>query len=387
MPTNATTTTTDSSNSNKPETKQDNTPADATSSSSSLPAVDPTADPYASLSTTSVPRLVTGWIDVHAHFYPPTSTDAVNKRWRSFRDYLFMTPTPPVWNAEATLRYMDAAGIQMQLLSNIPKTLELLRQSNDYGAEVVGRYPTRFGLLAALPTDDCEAGLAELKRVNNSNTQHKPDGYAVTTHYNNHYLSDPLLTPLWTELNNRSALVFIHPDAYSPPSLGRPSPVIEVAFDTTRTLVDMLYTGWFRRYPNIRVVVAHCGACLPALAGRLQLLGCEQWVPNPERLTSEEIEQTLAGLYVDTAAMGSAHSIKPVLEMTSAGHVCYGSDCGVPCTTSATMTRNLELLLASDAMRKEEIDAIGTNVLKLLPSVVARLKPKEDEEKANGKER
>jgi hypothetical protein len=27
--------------------------------------------------------------------------------------------------------------------------------------------------------------------------------------------------------------------------------LIEVAFDTARTVVDMLYSGWFRRYPNI----------------------------------------------------------------------------------------------------------------------------------------
>jgi hypothetical protein len=36
--------------------------------------------------------------------------------------------------------YMDRAGIQMQLLSNLPKTLEKLRASNDYGASLVTQY-------------------------------------------------------------------------------------------------------------------------------------------------------------------------------------------------------------------------------------------------------
>ena len=350
------------------------TSASQSAPDTSLPPVDPAADPFASLSIDDVPRLVDGWIDVHAHFSPPTSTEQTNARWQSMRDALFLTPTPPLWSVDATLRYMDAAGIQLQLLSNIPKQADALHASNDFGASVVARHPSRFGLLAALPTDDCTAALAEAHRA--ADSLHA-DGYAVTTCYNGVYLGDERLNDLWAELDARCALVFVHPDAYAPPSLGRPSPLVEVAFDTTRTLVDMLYAGWFRRYRNIRLVVAHCGACLPALSGRLQLLGCEEWIPNPQRLTPDEMRETLRGLYVDTAAMGSAHSIRPVLEMTEAAHVCYGSDCGVPCTTSRTMTRNLQLLLQSEAMSKEEIQAIGRNVLKLVPSVAARLKNSE----------
>ena len=352
-----------------PAAAQNNT-NNNTTDDSSLPAIDAAADPFASLSTANVPRLVNGWIDVHAHFSPPTTTEQVNQRWKAMRDGLFLTPTPPLWSVDSTLRYMDAAGIQMQLLSNIPKQLDLLQHSNDYGAQLVRQYPTRFGLLAALPTDDCQAALAEVQRATD---ELHADGFAVTSCYNGTYLGDEQLDPLWTELDRRGALLFVHPDAYSSPSLGRPSPLIEVAFDTTRTAVDMLYNGWFRRYKHIKLVLAHCGACLPALSGRLQLLGCEPWIPNPQQLTPDEIRDTLSTVYVDTAAMGSAHSIRPVLEMTSASHVLYGSDCGVPCTTSRTMTRNLELLLASEAMDKEQIQAIGRNVLKLVPSAAARL--------------
>ena len=61
---------------------------------------------------------------------------------------------PPEWSVERTLAYMDRTGIQMQMLSNIPKVLEALRASNDYGAWLVDQHPSRFGLLAALPTDD-----------------------------------------------------------------------------------------------------------------------------------------------------------------------------------------------------------------------------------------
>jgi 6-methylsalicylate decarboxylase len=56
-------------------------------------------------------------------------------------------------------------------------------------------------------------------------------------------------------------------------------PLIEVAFETARTLVNMLYAGTFRRYPNIKFIASHGGVALPPLADRLELLGTEPWVP------------------------------------------------------------------------------------------------------------
>jgi 6-methylsalicylate decarboxylase len=58
---------------------------------------------------------------------------------------------------EGTLEHMDRCGIAMQLLRNIPKSLDGLRNSNDFGASIVGRHPSRFRLLAAVRTDNPDA--------------------------------------------------------------------------------------------------------------------------------------------------------------------------------------------------------------------------------------
>lgn len=97
----------------------------------------------------------------------------------------------------------------------------------------------------------------------------------MTCHYNGVYPGDASLEPVWAELERLGATVFAPPDACGPASMGRPSPLLEVAFETARTIIDMLYAGAFRRYPNIRLIVAHCGGALPALSGRLHLLCTE----------------------------------------------------------------------------------------------------------------
>ncbi|MEU2205773.1 amidohydrolase family protein [Streptomyces hygroscopicus] len=309
------------------------------------------------------------WVDVHAHFTPPTTPEERRARWQAMREECFTLPAPYHWSLEETLRAMDRDGIAMQLLSNIPKDHAALAASNDYGAWLVREHPSRFGLLAAVPTDDPDAALAEIERAR---TQLGADGFAVTTVYNGVPLGDPSLDAVWAELDRLGATVFIHPDAYAPGSMGRPSPLIEVAFDTARTITDLVYRAHFRRFPHLTHVVAHCGGALPALSGRLGLLGGEAWVPNPEGLTPADITGQLGRLYLDTAATATDHTLAAALLMTGPEHIVYGSDSGVPCSTDRTIRANLEALLDSQVLDRAQIDAVGRAAFRLFPSARAR---------------
>ena len=124
-----------------------------------------------------------------------------------------MVPEPFERAPESTLAYLDRAGIAMQMLSNLPKQLDALKESNDYAASLVGKYPTRFGLLAALLTDKSEATLAEIDRA--THTLHT-DIFAVICNYIGVFLGDPNLDPVSAELNRQHPVVFVHPNAYAP---------------------------------------------------------------------------------------------------------------------------------------------------------------------------
>jgi len=313
-----------------------------------------------------------GWIDIHGHYYTPLTQEQADQSFKARIEGCFLVPGPQAleFDQEAVLAYNDRAGISMQMLSVVPKSLKALKASNDYGASLVRKHPSRFGLLAALPTDDPQACLEEIKRAKN---ELHADGFAVTCHYNDVYVSDPSLKPVMEELDRMGAVVFMHPDAYKPPVQGRPVPVIEVAFETTRTLVDMLYASTFRNYPNIKFVASHGGGALPLLADRLELLGAEPWVPNPNNITKEEIKEQLSRLYVDTAAVGCA-ALMPALRLVGKKHVVYGADCGVPCSTEATMEENRMNILGYEGLTEEEKDAIGHNVKVLFPEAVKRMK-------------
>lgn len=143
---------------------------------------------------------MTPWIDIHAHFTPPNANNQ------------------STWDPQHTLTCMDRAGITLQLLSNIPTTsLSDLQYSNSYAASLVAQYPTRFGFLAALPTDDPDACLAEIARCADGKGANGDgvlaDGFAVTAVYKGEVMfSAPELDEVWAELDRRKASVFCHPN-------------------------------------------------------------------------------------------------------------------------------------------------------------------------------
>ena len=142
---------------------------------------------------------------------------------------------------------------------------------------------------------------------------------------------------------------------------------------TCRTVVSMLYKGHLAKYRGIKFVVSHCGGSLPAIASPLDLLGCESWVPNPLRLTSDNIKAQLSGLYLDTAA-SCPSGLGPALVMTSPSHIVYGTDCGVACSNEKTMEANKAALLNYGGLNEVQVDAIRANALSLFPRTVERLR-------------
>jgi 6-methylsalicylate decarboxylase len=304
------------------------------------------------------------WIDVHGHFnvvaLRPSDYDPKGK-W----DF-----TP-----ETSLEFMDRTGVAAQLLSNYgPQTTATMIAANNHGAALVAKYPERFGLLAQLPLAEPENALGELRR---GIDELDCEGFAIQSNYSGVYLGDPRFEPVWAELDRLGATLFIHPTTrgYGDLALGRTGALIEAPFDTARTVVDMLYAGVFRRYPRFNVLLAHGGGALPSLAGRIANFGdgARGWVANPHGITAEEMRAAFARFYYDTALAGTAHSIDPILDVTTLDHVVYGADFGAPCTDPDLCDLNLAATRGYERLTPAQREALGTNVLALFPKFAERI--------------
>jgi predicted TIM-barrel fold metal-dependent hydrolase len=76
--------------------------------------------------------------------------------------------------------------------------------------------------------------------------------------------------------------------------------MMEFIFETTRSICDMILSGVFERFPNLRVIVPHEGAALPVLTERIDLLlpllgRFEEAPPKSMRETLQNLHFDLAG--------------------------------------------------------------------------------------------
>ncbi len=183
------------------------------------------------------------------------------------------------YTPQASLDAMDKFGTEQAILSltlaaeylNDPseKAVAFARKTNEYGAKAMQMNPKRLGFFASIPGRDIDASLKEIEY---SFDTLKCDGLALFTNLGDKWWGDPMFLPIFDELNRRKAVVFFHPTVanccHNLAGLG--DGVVEYDFDTTRTIVSLLYNGVLARCQDIRWIVNHSGAAVPVLAGRIK---------------------------------------------------------------------------------------------------------------------
>jgi predicted TIM-barrel fold metal-dependent hydrolase len=317
-----------------------------------------------------MPVLQPSAIDLHAHFLPG--------RYRA--SALARGPNPdgppyPEWDPAAAVAMMDEVGIAAQALSlsspgvsflDTPfERASLVRAVNEDGAAAVAAYPERFGLLASLPLPEPDAALAELAH---SFDVLGADGVGLHTHYGPVYLGDARLEPIMAALNDRAALVTIHPRSpcgWEQTSFGRPRPMVEFLFDTTRAVVNLALNGVLSRYPAIRWVVPHAGAALPVMADRVARLA-PLTSPPPDGEPAPDVLGDLGRLYYDLAGVPLPRALPALLSLVPSSQLVYGSD--YPFTPAPMVAALAGAIAATDVLDgPTRAAALHGNAAALLP--------------------
>src|SRR4051794_2704119 len=179
---------------------------------------------------------------------------------------------------QGRLADMDAAGIDMQVLSPAAPSLQklpdaelavrLARAANDRLAETVAAHPDRFAGFAALPTPDPIAAADELERAV---TRLGFKGAMVHGLTNGVFFDDRRFWPICERAQALDVPLYLHP--------ARPHPaVIEAYFrdyvadypglvtagwgftiETATQGIRMVLSGVFDAYPDLKIILGHLG--------------------------------------------------------------------------------------------------------------------------------
>ena len=288
-----------------------------------------------------------GVVDVHSHLITPEFMSALESEGRVMDEGFPL----PKYDVENHLRWMDEAGIQTSVLTLAapqPSSALTVRQTNEAAARIKREHPGRFLFCAALPLPDVSKAIEEAKYALDTL---KADGIKLATNVEGQYLGDPELDTLFSVLNERKAVVILHP--HRPEPVNRqvmqqtPLAMQEYLSETTRAVSNMISRNVLTRYPNIKVVVPHCGAYLPLAIPRMKSLTP---VMQANKMVGEiDYEANLRALYYDLAGAHSPEVIRMLLTITTPDHLLYGSD--YPYVAPQVLTQSLARM--KDYLSKE----------------------------------
>ncbi len=306
-------------------------------------------------------------IDFHFHLIPRFYQDAVYAAGGGPQIGRY-----PDWSPDLALNLMDAHGIEVALTSLVQPGVQfgdpahapaLARRCNDYAAELMARWPGRFGAFATLPMWDVAAAVDE---AGYALDQLKLEGVCLFASYGEKFLGDVHFDPLLVELDRRSAVVFVHP-AMHPTSrkldLPWPGFMMEYLFDTTRAAVNLTFSGATERFARIRFVLAHAGGLMPYFAWRLSVAPMID--ARLAQLTPAEIFARLARFWYDTALSPTPQTLACLAAVARPSQVVFGTDWPFANARVIAETRQYEAWQPAGGLTRAAIDR--GNALALFP--------------------
>ncbi|MGE5218587.1 MAG: amidohydrolase family protein [Chloroflexota bacterium] len=254
-------------------------------------------------------------IDIHHHVVPPQYADGSMPI--KLPDTEMQLESMNSWHIQTAITSLTPRVV----LKNLHRLRAVARECNEFQARRVRDHAARFGAFALLPLPDVDGALDEMDYALDVL---RLDGVGLFSSVTDRYLGDPLFDPVFDELNRRSAVVFIHPTHCEAPDatgLRAPPFVVEYVFDTTRAIVNLIYTGTLKRCPNIRFIVAHGGGAVPFLAQRIAMMEGHRGAQNVTGVLP-----ALRSLYYEIASTTSGFALRSLQELADPAHILWGSD-------------------------------------------------------------
>ena len=276
-------------------------------------------------------------VDVHSHVITPEFVSAIKNEGRLMDEGFPL----PKYDVESHLKWMNEAGVETSILTLAapqPSSAVVVRKTNETAARIKREHPGRYLFCAALPLPDVDAAIREVKYALDTLGA---DGIKLATNVQGQYLGAPELDTLFAVLNERHAVVILHP--HRPEPVNRevmkqtPLAMQEYLSETTRAVTNIISRNVLARYPGVKVVVPHCGAYLPLAVPRMKSLAP---VMQANKLVGDiDWDANLSALYYDLAGTHSPEVIRMMLTITTPDHLLYGSD--YPYVAPQVLTQSL----------------------------------------------
>ncbi|WP_431278228.1 amidohydrolase family protein [Leifsonia poae] len=233
---------------------------------------------------------------------------------------------------DARVAAMDAAGIDLQVLSSPETRADHIRETNDYAHEATRRYPGRFAGFATLPWTDPEAAAVELKRcVDDLGFV----GAFVTNRVEDEFLDAEKFDPVLKTAVDLGVPINIHPglppEAIRTATTARLSPMVGAIFssfgygwhvDTGVHALHLILSGVFDRYPELQIILGHWGELIPYYLPRLE----DRMPPRVTELNRRITDYFVDNFHISPSGIFDYRDLQLCIQMIGVDRILYAVD-------------------------------------------------------------
>lgn len=289
---------------------------------------------------------LTGGVDLHAHWmgadvfgatevaggWPRLEVDSAERGRILIGDRPFRDVRPSLWDIDARLMDLDAAGLELQVISPVPVTFPYVddagaatayaEATNASIARAVAASRGRLAGLGTVPLPHADGAVAVLEAL-----MAGPEplvGVEIGARVGRLELDDPQLRPFFEAAEALGALVFVHPSDGGTGTVRRSGQPYDFGLgmhtDTALAAGALVFGGVLERYPGLRVVLAHgCGGfawSYPRLRLGAELL---------QGHSPGAIDERVRSLYVDSLVLDAEH-LRLLVHRFGADRIVLGTD-------------------------------------------------------------
>lgn len=241
------------------------------------------------------------------------------------------------------LAHMDSMGVKMQILSyttpvtdQVPRdeAVRICRMANDQLAARVRAHLDRYRAMATLPMADPDEATRELERTV------KELGFVgvlLAGQYQGHWYDEPQFLPIFAKAAELDVPVYFHPYLVNPvvQQAVYMSPAYSTItgaelssagfgwhLDTGISIVRLILSGIFDKYPTLKFVSGHWGEGIPMMLDRMDYQ-LTQEMTGLEHPVSYYYKNHV---YLTPSGIMSEQNLRTMVELMGADHILYSED-------------------------------------------------------------
>ena len=131
-------------------------------------------------------------------------------------------------------------------------------------------------------------------------------------------MSDPKFRPIFKKMAELNKPIWIHPDTN--PNLDWDVGVFSWPYETSICMFNLVQSGIFNEFPNLKIICHHAGAMVPFFKERIKFVLAN--VPQP----FPDIHEHFKKFYVDTAIYGNTDGLMAAYNYYGPDRMFFGTD-------------------------------------------------------------